>query len=265
MSINMYWIYDLPNWLFGVLAISAFIGFGLGGLLMARHFLAHRWAHRRAQNEVISYFFAAVCALYGITLGLISVGAWQNYADTDNKAGQEASAVAALYRDMDSFPEPTHTTLKIALKDYVHFVIHESWPQQQKGIIPTGGGIRLSVVQSALYGFHPNTKEQEIIDAEAIKQFNRVTELREARLQNVKSGLPAAVWWVVVLGAAINISFSWIFVVESPRMHMLLTSLFGGLIGLLVFLMAAMDNPYRGEFSVGPDALNAVYNGLMKG
>lgn len=261
----MYWIYDLPNVVFGMFTITTFIVFGLLGLLAARHFLAKRWAHRRAQNEVVSYFFAAVGALYGITLGLISVGAWQNYADTDNKAGQEASAVAALYRDVDAFPEPTRTQLQISLHDYVRFIIEDDWPMQRKGQVPEGGRARLSRVQHRLYGFQPITESQKLIEAEAMKQFNKVTELREVRIQNVKSGLPAAVWWVVVLGAIINISFSWWFVVDSVRMHMLLTALFGGLIGLLVFLMAAMDNPYRGDFSVGPDALQAVYAGLMAG
>jgi hypothetical protein len=36
------------------------------------------------------------------------------------------------------------------------------------------------------------------------------------------------------------------------------------LIGLLIFLTAAMDNPFRGEVSIGPDAFVVVYDQLMK-
>ena len=38
----------------------------------------------------------------------------------------------------------------------------------------------------------------------------------------------------------------------------------GLLLGSLIFLIAAMDNPFRGEFSVGPDAFQLIYEGLMK-
>ena len=28
---TMYWLYDLPNWLFGVLTVAVFWAFGVGG------------------------------------------------------------------------------------------------------------------------------------------------------------------------------------------------------------------------------------------
>ena len=32
---------------------------------------------------------------------------------------------------------------------------------------------------------------------------------------------------------------------------------------MVIALIAAMDNPYRGEVSIGPDAFRSVYEGLM--
>lgn len=56
----------------------------------------------------------------------------------------------------------------------------------------------------------------------------------------------------------------WLFVVENKRLHDLLTSILASLLGLLVFLLAIMDFPFRGEFSVGPDSFEAVYSQTMK-
>ena len=47
-------------------------------------------------------------------------------------------------------------------------------------------------------------------------------------------------------------------------MHFWMTVMFSGLLGLLMFLVAAMDNPFRGEISVGPEAFELVYEELMK-
>ena len=46
-------------------------------------------------------------------------------------------------------------------------------------------------------------------------------------------------------------------------MHALLTSLLASLIGLLVFLTAALDHPYRGTESIPATAYQLVLSGLM--
>jgi len=38
----------------------------------------------------------------------------------------------------------------------------------------------------------------------------------------------------------------------------LLTGILAALLGLLVFLLAAMDLPFRGDYSVGPDSFELV-------
>ena len=47
-------------------------------------------------------------------------------------------------------------------------------------------------------------------------------------------------------------------------MHFWMTVMFSGLLGLMILLLAAMDNPFRGRISVGPEAFEMVYEQLMK-
>ena len=47
-------------------------------------------------------------------------------------------------------------------------------------------------------------------------------------------------------------------------MHLWMTVMFSGVLGLLIFLLAAMDNPFRGQISVSPEAFEMVYEQLMK-
>ena len=97
-----------------------------------------------------------------------------------------------------------------------------------------------------------------ILCKEAIEGLYHLTEFRQIRLQKVTEGLPAAVWYVIFFGAMLNIVITWFFVTDRFRVHILMTSMYAALLGSLIFLVAAMDNPFRGEFSVGSDALEAV-------
>src|SRR5215472_10474561 len=88
--------------------------------------------------------------------------------------------------------------------------------------------------------------------------------LRRTRLKSVTAGLPASLWVVLLVGAVVNIAVTWFFHMRSQSMHFWMTVMFSGVLGLLIFLLAAMDNPFRGQISVGPEAFEMVYEQLMK-
>jgi Protein of unknown function (DUF4239) len=191
---NMYWIYDLPNWLFGVLVIAVTVAVGLGGLYATRKWVRQVHGDRHSHNEIVGYYLGAVCVFYGITLGLLAVATWQTYSDVETTVGQEAAAVGALYRDVSSFPDPNRTELQSDLRQYVRQVIDVAWPQQRRGIVPEDEGVTLSAVQRHLSRFEPATEGEKVIYAEAYRGFTQVAELRGRRLQSVNDGLAGPLW-----------------------------------------------------------------------
>jgi len=114
-----------------------------------------------------------------------------------------------------------------------------------------------------LFAFEPGKSSEEIIHAEAIREFSRLVELGRSRLANVTLGLPAALWWVVVFGALLNIVLIWLQDMEI-HVHFILGGVLASILALVIFLIAALDNPFRGEVSVGPDSIALVYETLMK-
>src|SRR5262249_12939213 len=70
-------------------------------------------------------------------------------------------------------------------------------------------------------------------------------------------------WWVVAVGAAINIVLIWMQDME-VHVHMILGAALACILGLVIFLIAELDNPFRGQVSIGPDAIARVYENVMK-
>lgn len=259
---NFYWIYDLPNWLFATLTISIFVAFSTIGLWISRR-LVLRWFGGHSHNDVVSYYLSTAGVFYGITLGLIAVGTFTTFSEIDRGVSKEAALIAALYRNVSTYPEPARGELRRMVEDYTRFVIDEEWPQQRRGIVPLEGAARVTRLQQTLGAFNPAAEREKIIHAEALNEFGRLMEERRLRLQSVRSGLPVTMYMVVIIGALLNIMVSWLFVVENFRLHVMLNMLMAALLGLLVYLIAVMDNPFRGEFSVGPDAFEFVRDQLM--
>jgi Protein of unknown function (DUF4239) len=258
---NFYWVYDMPNWQFALLCITFFVVIAVSGLILLRKFIISRFIPQ-SHNDIVSFFMAGLNAIYGITLGLIAVGAWENFTEIDANVSNEASAISAVYQDTHNITGSLGDSMRAQIKEYTRYTIEDAWPQQRQGLLPHGGSQRLSIFQTTLSQYEPKTKNQEIVLAEIYQQFNKIIELRRIRLQNVTSGLPSAIWYVIFFGAFLNIIITWFFITDKFRVHVLMTVLFAALLGSLVFLVAAMDNPFRGEFSVGSDAFEIVMENM---
>jgi hypothetical protein len=256
-----FWIYDYPSATIGVLFAAVFVGVTWFGIIVFRPSV-RSWIHgKRSANDMVGFAFSGFSVLYGLLLGLLAVAAYQNFSSVSDLVDKEASDVASLYRDTEGFPEPIKSVLQGALREYTRFVIEEAWPEQQKGIVPTGGAE--AALANDLMTFKPQGRSEEIIFAEALHEFNAFLEIRRERLANVRTGIPAVLWWVVGLGAALNIILIWMFDMEI-HVHLILGGVLALFLGIVIFLIAALDNPFRGEVSVGPDAFQLVYDNLMK-
>ncbi len=254
---NIYWIYDIPNWLFALLCIGFMIAFAVSGLLLFRGVIFKRFMPQ-AHNDVVSYFMSGMGAIYGITLGLIAVAAWESFNEIDEVVSNEASSLIALYNDVSNLPAPQSDSLKAQLRDYTTYTIEQAWPQQRLGKVPRGGTERLRHFYKTLLSREPATQVERIVLEEATGKLNDVFEFRQKRLEKVTDGLPAAVWYVILFGALLNLVITWFFGTDRFQVHVLMVTLYAALLGSLIFLVAAMDNPFRGEFSIGTDALEAV-------
>jgi hypothetical protein len=260
---SFYWIYDLPNWSLCALIVSVFVGASEIGLFASRPMVRRLVGASSKHNDVVSYFFAGIGVFYGLALGLIAVATWENFTEIDGVVSTEAAAVASLYRDLDGYPQPLRGRLETLMRDYTKLVIEKEWPAHKRGIALEDGDVLLDRLENEIMSFDPSKEREKIVHAEVLRSLDTVIDQRRLRLQAVTTGLPAALWAVVLCGALLNGILTYLFWVENIRLHAILVAIMAIFIALLVFLTAAMDNPFRGEFSVSSEAFETILNKVM--
>lgn len=257
----MLWLYDLPTWLMGLLIVGAFTTLSVAGLYATRGLVAAITGPRPGHNEGVDAYIGAAAVFYGIVAGLIAVAAWEQFANYDDKVTEEAGAVATLYRNVANYPEPYGSKLREELRAYTGAVI-DGWSLLQHGAVPPKSAALLNVFQATFYSFEPKTERDKIIHASAIDEFDRMIELRRLRLHDKDVGLPAALWAVVILGGVLTVFLTYFLALERFKLHVTMTIVSAIFVSLLIFMIAAVDHPYRGEVSIGPDAFRLVYDQL---
>jgi hypothetical protein len=77
--------------------------------------------------------------------------------------------------------------------------------------------------------------------------------------------LPTWLFGVLIVGVAVAVGLVGFYPTRKwvRKVHVEEHSQFSGFLGLMIFLLADMDYPFRGEISVGPEAFELVYEQLM--
>ncbi len=259
----MLWLYDLPTWLLALLVIGVFLSVSIGGLLFSRRHVTKFLVFSREINEAVNFFGTAVAALYSVTLGLIAVAVWSNFSSVSNLVSKEASSIGVLYRDMGGYPEPLRGELRAKLRQYITFVIDKSWPLQQKGMLNDDSTLMITEIHERMLTYQPTDLGTQVIHAEAMHKFNEMADLRRQRTDQVDSHLPGTLWTVLIMGAALTIMVGYFFFIEDVRFHVVVQSFLTTFISLMIFLILALDRPFRGEVSVSPDSYRTIRDRVM--
>lgn len=258
------WLDDFSAPQVGAAFAIGFVMAGSLGIFLLRP-LARVWIHgRRNANDMVGFTLASFSTLYGILLGLLAVEAYQDFSTVQDAVSKEALSLSTLYRDFDGYPQPLRADLQVRLRDYARVAIDEHWPQRRNGAAPTGDGAhRLRALFDKLLTFKPTEKSEEIIHGESLRELNTVIELRRFRIASVGGGIPPVMWWVVVGGAALHILLIGLFDMEA-HVHMILGGAVSLFLGLVIFLIVSLDNPFNGGAPIGPDPIQAMLDGVMK-
>lgn len=257
-------LFNLPLFIAGPAIIGSLCLFAIGGLLLVRRYVLPRLRIQMEDSEFSGSMMQSVMVFYGLAVALIAVNVFQTYSDTSKIVTGEATALNALYRDVSSYPEPIRLDLQRELREYTDQVIHQAWQLQRRGQIPTAGVQHMSRFQAVLDKFEPATEGQKLLHGETLRAYNQLIQARRLRLDAVGTGLPAVMWFVIIVGAAISLSASFFFRVEDARLHGILVTLLAVFIGVVIFMIFAIDRPFRGDLGVGPEPYQIVYDQLMR-
>jgi hypothetical protein len=249
------WFYQIPNWQLGALVIGTFTILSITGFLLTRKWVRSFKSHH---NDVVSCFVATIGVLYAVLLAMIAVASWNNYTAVDSLVSQEADLVHAMFRDADAFPSPHRERFRGLLREYVGTVIDVEWPSLQLGLEEKRAAMAVDAIYTEWASFQPNTGQQAVVATEIFQRLNTFQTVRRNRIQTGLSGLMPVLWGVVIVGAVLNLGLTYLFWMDDQRVHFVMTAVLGATIGMVVYLILALDHPLWGEVSVAPTAFELV-------
>lgn len=257
---NYQWFYEIDTWQLGVFVVGVTFLFGVSGLILTRFWLYESCKLNSETNESVNGLTGGVGVFIGLLVGLMAVAAWSNFDDVGKAAGREAAQIAVIYRDIAVLNEPQKSALQNELKAYLRYVIDVAWPAHKRGESPRGGADILTQFLSTLTSYDIKSQKDQVLFAQTLSDYAKLIEARRTRLESVNVRVPGVLWVVVLCTAALSIFLTYFFHLSSFRAHVILTGIFSMVLGLMIFLLIALDSPFRGGVSIETED----YESLLK-
>ena len=257
-------LYQWPLWIVFVAMIGFFVGASQLMLLLIRRKLVSSFGAELHEGHFSSTLISSMMVFYGLVAALIAVNVYENYSDVHKVTSRESASISALYRDSAGYPEPTRSALQGAIRDYMQQIIHQAWPQQKRGEMPTTGVAMVTRIEEVLFAYEPISEGQKVLHLQTLQAFNEMAVARRLRVDANREGLPSSLWGVLIFGALLCLFAAGFEMAPSARMQSILQALLAALVAIVLFVTFVWDRPYLGEAGIDSGAYELVYEQLMQ-
>lgn len=241
-------LYDLPNWMLGLLIVVVTTSTAIGAFLLFKRRFAGQALE--AHHGVAMAVLPIVATVHSLLLAFAAVSVWEAYSSAESAVVEEADVIGQLARDLAVFGSPESVLARGLLKDYTKSVIEVEWPELRQGNGVGATWETLDEVFRAVGRMEPDTPKREALLPEIWSKTNELVKLRRDRIYASGSHIPGILWTVALLGAVLTLAIA--FVWPADRFHLAMIGALSFSVGLVFFLLVALDQPFAGQEGIAP-------------
>lgn len=240
----------LPVILGATLFIGAVVAASLGGAFLFHRFV--RGEVLQQHNEIAGFVFAVVGVVYAVLLAFFAIGVWERFEAAEMRTYDEAGRLMVVYRKADLFPQ-VHT-IRSEVARYTKLVSDREWSEMYAGGHDPEARLLIERIAFQVRHLRVTSLAQQNVHAAMVASLDDVLVDRDYRIALGTVGVNGFLWAILVAGAVATIVFSYLFAYKSRWSRMTIVGLLAFTLGLVLYLIAAVDYPFRGEVRVGPEA-----------
>ncbi|HXO16755.1 MAG TPA: hypothetical protein VN909_01165 [Candidatus Dormibacteraeota bacterium] len=248
------WLESLPTATAGIVVVGGIVFAALAIGYLVEKFTSREV--RTAHNDRAGFILAVIGVIYAVLLAFVAIGVWERFQQAEMRTYDEAGSLATVYRDAGSFAGKVR--LRAAIRAYALSVIDDEWPRMHRGDGSPPSNPLLEDASRDIRALPVPSARLSNIQGQMLSAIDTALMDRQTRLTVDSSGINVIMWVALVAGALVTISFTYLFGFDKTIMQELMIGGLSFLIALVLFLIVALDYPFRGSIAVPPEAFRAL-------
>jgi hypothetical protein len=202
--------------------------------------------------------FGVLATGFAVLLGFVVFLAFESF-DTSRTGGvTEAQIVAEQFETAQLMPPAVRGRLSGELVCYARTVVHQEWPAMESGTLGSGYNPWGVAMFQTLKTVEPRSASEQAAYSKWLDQRTDRESARADRLHGAEGVIPAPLWIVLLLSAAVIFIFMLFFADSAERAFVQATMMASVTIVIIstLLLLWFLDNPYHpGAGSLKPVAM----------
>jgi hypothetical protein len=174
---------------------------------------------------------------------------------------REVATISDLYDDLRRYDAEVTSEARAELIAYSQSVIQDEWPSlANDSLSDRAGDIKARLIDLVLK-LEPAERQQEQVLSRIMTELDKLSDYRLTRLDSALAGPPVFVR-VIFVGLLITMA---LFGKYRPQLSLLvLVSFYTAFVGLVLYLMLAMSDPFQGGLGASTETLERVVEFMLE-
>ena len=254
------WFYSHSTWTVAFAVCSVMIAIPLAGLPVFHRLVD--WRSREHDTSMVGLSYALCGGVYAVVMAFMAVGVYESMDRASGFAAAEANSLGGIISDTAGLPEALGAHVRADVNGYLNTVIKKEWPLQQAYQMDAknfeDGWEQLRRINKEISAIQPATDGQTVVMADMVHLVNELFSARQARLLAASAHLADAIWQMLIVGLVLIVFYLYLFGPHSFKIHVAVTTMTMGTIGLVFSLIIALDYPFRGDLCVSNESYVGV-------
>lgn len=248
------WLYTLPEKLLLVLPGTVLVLLIVFLPKLVRRI--PRLAPTDANTDFVLRMQATLFTMTSLMLTFTLVQADINFRQADSLVTSEAARIDQLDRLLVRSGDPSVRAVRPLLHAYARAIVDNDWPAMLGNNTDNSAGQFFSPLSRRVLAIRPTDNRETLIMGEMLKALDGIADLRAARLNIATIALPLLYWYVVLFAVAALIFVS--STIEQTFFRTTVLAIQAAVVGAFLGFVFVMDQPFKGEGAVSPDAIVQV-------
>ncbi len=234
--------------------LALFVAVAVGIFVLGDRVRPESWRHDDDSGagsmtlDMVNMFFAAIVAFVVVIL-------WQQFDTSHAHTVSEGKALVNVYESANSMPEPDREKIQGLVTAYTRQVIDEEWQvMDEQRRLSASTQATLDELRETVDAVPAGTTDAKAVQDETATAVAAITDARFDRGLDAGYRLPGFLYLALWFATAMLL-FGTVFsgVVVTKR-SILMTGLFGLVIGAVILAVYQLDQPFAGGNHVAKDA-----------
>jgi hypothetical protein len=245
---------------FVIIIMSALLA--LVGLFLVRRTVP--LAVLETHHEVAGFFIGVLGVFYAVLLAFVVIVVWEDFKDAKGTVTQEANHLGDIVRLSRGLPAPLPQQVREAAIHYAQAVSDDEWKAMRRNEASHQAQAAMDKLWQIILAVEVSTARESALYTEMLDRLTELSNRRRERLHASHESIPTVLWAGLWAGGLVTIVFTYFFGVKSIRSQALMTAALTGEIAFILFLIALLDHPFRGDVTVGPEAFLEIMEEVRK-